>query len=133
MPPLINHSRSALTLRLQRLTLALVVALMAKTLLREEKVACQHFVLPLCAIYRVFREKHPRVLCCDSRVGALWLLLTVVFCFYFSSLVHRLRLKSTLTEYNAPREYITKITEKALGRERDPLHSKVVKLLENLY
>ena len=51
----------------------------------------------------------------------------------FCRLVDKLGLTSTLTEYKVPREDIPKIAEKALGRENDPLHPKVVQLLEGLY
>ena len=42
-------------------------------------------------------------------------------------------MKSTLTEYKVPKEDLPTIAERALGRADDPLHPKVVKLLENLY
>lgn len=49
------------------------------------------------------------------------------------SLVDGLDLKCTLTEYNVPRGDLPQVAEKSLGRPNDPLHPRVVKLLEELY
>ncbi|KAA1476790.1 iron-containing alcohol dehydrogenase [Dentipellis sp. KUC8613] len=47
-------------------------------------------------------------------------------------LVDGLGLKSTLTEYNVPREDVPKIAERALGGKTE-IHGDVVKVLEGLY
>ena len=52
---------------------------------------------------------------------------------YPHSLVDSLGLKSTLTEYNVPRDDIPKVAELAVGKKDDIIFPKVVKLLESLY
>ncbi|KAH9914025.1 iron-containing alcohol dehydrogenase [Fomitopsis serialis] len=49
------------------------------------------------------------------------------------NLVSDLGLKSTLSEYNVPREDLPKIAELSVGSKDDPTYPKVVKLLEGLY
>jgi len=49
------------------------------------------------------------------------------------NLVSDLGLKSTLAEYNVPREDLPKIAELSVGSKADPTYPKVVKLLEELY
>lgn len=48
-------------------------------------------------------------------------------------LIENLGVAATLTQYHVPKEDLPKVAELALGRSGDPLHLKVVKLLENLY
>lgn len=48
-------------------------------------------------------------------------------------LIESLGVAATLTQYHVPKEDLPKVAELALGRSGDPLHLKVVKLLENLY
>lgn len=47
--------------------------------------------------------------------------------------MEKLGLKSTLTEYNVPREDAPEIVELALGGKDRPQYRRVVQLLEGLY
>jgi hypothetical protein len=48
-------------------------------------------------------------------------------------LVNNIGLKSTLTEYNVPKEDLPTIAELTLGSKDSPEFGHVVKLLEGLY
>ena len=48
-------------------------------------------------------------------------------------LVNDLELKSTLNEYNVPRDHTTQIAEKAMGGQSDKSFPEVVELLNGLY
>ena len=48
-------------------------------------------------------------------------------------LIGNLGLTSKLSEYKVPKEDLPQIAERSLGRANDPLHSRVVKLLEDLF
>ncbi|KZT26790.1 alcohol dehydrogenase IV [Neolentinus lepideus HHB14362 ss-1] len=50
-----------------------------------------------------------------------------------NKLVTDLGLKSSLVQYNIPKEDIPDIVERAMGTKEDPTYQKVVKLLEGIY
>lgn len=62
-----------------------------------------------------------------------WLILTYYQSCAMDRLVDELGLRSTLTEYHVPKEDLPGIATRALARENDPMHAKVVQLLESLY
>ncbi|GJE95880.1 alcohol dehydrogenase IV [Phanerochaete sordida] len=98
------------------LTLAPVVALKAETASREDKEWLAN---------ALFYLRIPPSGSIDKDI--------LILSDAIRNLVRNLGLASTLAEYKVPKEDLPLIAEKALGRADDPVHSKVVKLLESLY
>ncbi|KAI0743395.1 alcohol dehydrogenase IV [Daedaleopsis nitida] len=98
------------------LTLAPVVALKAEIASAEDKAWLAD---------ALFHIRKPSTGSVEGDVSALSLAI--------QQLVDGLGLRSTLSQYNVPREDIPKIAEQAVGSTDDPVYPKVVALLEALY
>ena len=90
-------------------------------------------ILPPSRVHRFPRRRRPQALIAHSTVRATDLPLALLVLTRPLRLVDDLGLKSTLSQYNVPRDDLPKIAELAVGDKEDPVVPKAVALLESIY